>query len=121
MSNNRNGNRNRNRGQGRGQQPPGAVPGGTVIPFRFKHGDTEYTLPPAAAAFDRMTGGQLIDAARDDIGQLRYFVGLLDVSDIAPEAMAALRDMDQRRFMNVMTLWTKKTGAHPGKSAQSST
>jgi hypothetical protein len=119
MSNSRNRNRNRNRSNT--TPPPGDSHVDRVMPFRFKHEGKTFVIPPASEAVRNVKAGGFIDAVRsDEMGQMRYFVSLLDAAEPSAEAMDALRDMDLQRFANVMQQWVERTGAHPGKSGPSS-
>lgn len=93
-----------------------------IRPFRFKHDEKNYTIPPAAEATERMEAGALIDMAADgtEFGQMRFFVAMLEAANPAPEAMKALRSMPIKRFGSVMRQWVERTGGHPGKSGPSS-
>jgi len=93
-----------------------------IRPFRFKHGDQTFTIPPAAEGTKRMKAGALIDMAEDgtEAGQMRFFVAMLNAAGPSPEAMEALRDMEIERFGSVMRQWVERTGGHPGKSGPSS-
>jgi hypothetical protein len=116
MSQNRNRNRNR-----RPQQAEPASHIDLVRPFRFKHNNKTYELPPAAEAQARMNAGHFLDAVMDgEAGQVKYFALMLQAADPAPEALAALRSMQLERFGHVMEEWVKRTGGHPGKSGASS-
>lgn len=116
MSNNRNRKHNNRPPQDQGS------PIDAIRAFRFKHKGQTYELPPAAAANEKMTGGDLIDAAMEgEIGQVKFFAKMLAAADPEPEALAAIRDMPLERFGHVMQDWMKRSGAHPGKSGPSST
>lgn len=112
-------NRSRNR---RPQRPAQDSHIDAVRPFRFKHGDQTFTIPPASEGTKRMKAGALIDMAEDgtEAGQMRFFVAMLNAAGPSEEAMAALRDMPIDRFGSVMRQWVERTGGHPGKSGPSS-
>lgn len=119
MSNNRNRNRNRNGGARPQEHNDSHIQ--RIIPFRFQHEGKTFELPPASGGTEALTGGDLIDAAMgDELGQVRFFIKMLQAADPAPDAMAALRAMPIPRFSNVMSEWMKRSGAHPGKSGPSS-
>jgi hypothetical protein len=119
MSNNRNRNRNRN-GRPRPQEQSDSHVQ-RILPFRFQHDGETFELPPAKNGTEALTGGDLIDAAMgDELGQVRFFIKMLEAAGPSREAMAALRAMPIPRFSNVMSEWMKRSGAHPGKSGPSS-
>ena len=75
--------------------------------FEFTGADGEsYTLPLASTGVEKMSGGDLMDAAlAGEVGQVQYLFKVLVATEPDADALAALRAMPQDKMLDVIKAW----------------
>jgi len=77
-----------------------------VNTYTFTWEDTEYHLPAAASAVDKVSGRALRDAYMDgEAGQMRLALTMLELVDADPGALDALYDMPGPVMLQHIAAW----------------